>query len=46
METSRLYPELRVRGFLRFVGGARGLSGASLAREMITRTYRLAAVAR
>ena len=31
METSRLYPELRVRGFLRFAGGARGLSGALLA---------------
>jgi ABC-2 type transport system ATP-binding protein len=30
-ETSRLYPELRVRGFLRFVGGARGLAGAALA---------------
>ena len=27
METSRLYPELRVRAFLRFVGGARGLRG-------------------
>jgi ABC-2 type transport system ATP-binding protein len=31
METSRLYPELRVRGFLRFMGGTRGLEGASLA---------------
>jgi ABC-2 type transport system ATP-binding protein len=30
METSRLYGELRVRGFLRFMGGARGLSGAAL----------------
>jgi ABC-2 type transport system ATP-binding protein len=29
-ETSRLYPELRVRSFLRFAGGARGLSGAGL----------------
>jgi len=29
-ETSRLYPELRVRGFLRFCGGARGLAGAEL----------------
>jgi ABC-2 type transport system ATP-binding protein len=28
METSRLYPELRVRGFLRFIAGARGLAGA------------------
>ena len=26
-ETTRLYPELRVRGFLRFVAGARGLAG-------------------
>jgi ABC-2 type transport system ATP-binding protein len=31
METSRLYPELRVRGFLRFMGGTRGLAGARLA---------------
>jgi ABC-2 type transport system ATP-binding protein len=30
METSRLYPELRVRGFLRFAAGVRGLSGADL----------------
>jgi ABC-2 type transport system ATP-binding protein len=30
METSRLYPELRVRGFLRFMGGTRGLKGAAL----------------
>jgi len=29
-ETSRLYPELRVRGFLRFAGGVHGLSGAAL----------------
>jgi ABC-2 type transport system ATP-binding protein len=29
-ETSRLYPELRVRGLLRFAGGARGLAGAAL----------------
>lgn len=29
-ETSRLYPELRVRGFLRFAGGARGLKGDAL----------------
>jgi ABC-2 type transport system ATP-binding protein len=28
METSRLYPELRVRGFLRFMAGARGLGRA------------------
>ena len=26
-ETSRLYPELRVKGFLRFAAGARGLAG-------------------
>jgi ABC-2 type transport system ATP-binding protein len=31
METSRLYPELRVEGFLRFAGGARGLAGPRLA---------------
>ncbi|MBW2399498.1 MAG: ABC transporter ATP-binding protein [Deltaproteobacteria bacterium] len=31
METSRLYPELRVRGFLRFMGGTRGLEGTPLA---------------
>lgn len=30
METTRLYPELRVEGFLRFAGGARGLRGAAL----------------
>jgi len=30
METSRLYPELRVRGFLRFMGVTRGLLGAAL----------------
>lgn len=29
-ETSRLYPELRVQGFLRFAGGARGLGGIAL----------------
>lgn len=29
-ETSRLYPELSVRRFLRFAGGVRGLSGAPL----------------
>ena len=36
-ETSRLYPDLRVRGFLRFVGGARGLAGAELD-EAVSRT--------
>jgi ABC-2 type transport system ATP-binding protein len=30
METSRLYPELRVRAFLRFIGCARGLAGEAL----------------
>lgn len=30
METSRLYPELKVEGFLRFCGGARDLAGAEL----------------
>lgn len=34
METSRLYPELRVKGFLRFMGGARGLTGATLAQAV------------
>jgi ABC-2 type transport system ATP-binding protein len=34
METSRLYPELSVRGFLRFMGGARGLAGAALGRAV------------
>lgn len=29
-ETSRLYPELRVRGLLRFAGGIRGLAGDAL----------------
>jgi ABC-2 type transport system ATP-binding protein len=36
-ETSRLYPELRVRGFLRFAAGARGLAGGALA-EAVDRT--------
>ena len=30
-ESARLYPELRVRGYLKFAGGIRGLSGAALA---------------
>jgi ABC-2 type transport system ATP-binding protein len=34
METSRLYPELSVKGFLRFAGGARGLAGEPLARAV------------
>lgn len=33
-ETSRLYPELSVRGFLRFAGGARAMRGAALARAI------------
>jgi ABC-2 type transport system ATP-binding protein len=46
-ETSRLYPDLRVEGFLRFVGGARGLAGAALA-AAVERTlahFQLASVA-
>ena len=47
-ETSRLYPELRVRGFLRFVAGARGLArrarGASAVESGLAR-FELAAVA-
>jgi ABC-2 type transport system ATP-binding protein len=34
METSCLYPELRVLGFLEFLGGVRGLSGAQLRRAV------------
>jgi ABC-2 type transport system ATP-binding protein len=34
METSCLYPELRVLGFLNFLGGVRGLSGAHLRRAV------------
>jgi ABC-2 type transport system ATP-binding protein len=33
-ETSRLYPELRVRGFLRFAAGARGLGGRARERAV------------
>ena len=33
-ESARLYPELRVRGYLKFAGGIRGLSGASLTRAV------------
>lgn len=42
-ETSRLYPELRVPGFLRFCGGARGLAGAELqaALERVIERFRL-----
>jgi ABC-2 type transport system ATP-binding protein len=48
METSRLYPEMRVERFLRFAGGARGLSGKRLAEavERTTARFGLAAVAR
>jgi ABC-2 type transport system ATP-binding protein len=46
METSRLYPELRVRGFLRFCGGARNLAGEALdaAVERVIERFELAAV--
>jgi ABC-2 type transport system ATP-binding protein len=33
-ETSRLYPDLRVRSFLRFAAGARGLAGAERQRAV------------
>jgi len=48
METSRLYPELRVVGFLRFAGGARGLAGGALASavERVVERFGLASVAR
>lgn len=48
METSRLYPELRVQGFLRFAGGARGLRGAALdeAVERVIERFTLAPMAR
>jgi ABC-2 type transport system ATP-binding protein len=48
METSRLYPELRVSGFLRFMGGARGLSGPALdaAVERVLARFDLESVAR
>jgi ABC-2 type transport system ATP-binding protein len=47
METSRLYPELRVQGFLRFMGGARGIKGAALTRavELALARFQLAPVA-
>ncbi len=46
-ETSRLYPDLRVAGFLRFAGGARGLAGARLrtAVEEALERFQLEAVA-
>jgi ABC-2 type transport system ATP-binding protein len=48
METSRLYPELRVQGFLRFAGGARGLAGAELeaAVARVIERFELGSVAR
>ena len=48
METSRLYPELRVQGFLRFAGGARGLTGDALdaAVERVTLRFGLAPMAK
>ena len=47
METSRLYPELRVRGLLRFLGGARGLRGSELenAVDRVIERFQLASVA-
>lgn len=47
METSRLYPDLGVRAFLRFAAGIRGLSGASRdeAVERALARFDLAAVA-
>lgn len=46
METSRLYPELRVGHFLRFCGGARGLGGEALdaAVERVLERFQLGAV--
>lgn len=48
METSRLYPELRVQGFLRFAAGARGLAGHDLeaAVERVIAQFDLAPMAR
>ena len=47
METSRLYPELRVRSLLRFLGGARGLRGNDLenAVDRVIERFQLAPVA-
>ena len=47
METSRLYPELRVRGLLRFLAAARGLARAEreAAVEQALERFELAAVA-
>jgi ABC-2 type transport system ATP-binding protein len=48
METSRLYPELRVRGLLRFLAAARGLSRAAreAAVERALERFELGAVAK
>jgi ABC-2 type transport system ATP-binding protein len=48
METTRLYPELRVETFLRFCGGARGLSGDALATAVtrVVERFQLADVRR
>jgi ABC-2 type transport system ATP-binding protein len=48
METSRLYPELRVVGLLRFLAGARGLKGgpASAAIDRVIDRFHLGGVAR
>ncbi len=48
METSRLYPELRVIGLLNFLAGARGLSGAAArtAIEAVIERFHLEGVAK
>jgi ABC-2 type transport system ATP-binding protein len=48
METTRLYPELRVETFLRFCGGARGLAGDALATAVarVVERFQLAGVRR
>ena len=47
METSRFYPELRVRSTLRFLGGARGLRGSKLehAVDRVIERFQLTSVA-
>lgn len=47
METSRLYPDMRVGGLLRFLGGARGLRGSKLenAVDRVIDRFQLASVA-
>jgi ABC-2 type transport system ATP-binding protein len=47
-ETSRLYPELRVLGLLRFLGGARGLRGVALrtAIDRVIEDFHLESVAK